>query len=161
MNIDCFQLMMLVDYGGAIIPIIAYSPWNGLPLADSVMPFFLFIAGVSLALDMYLLHYKHAFLFLVVVTLIRCKNVRLSSTHMTIMAFAWFFNKLLVSLCKLCSMFLNLCWLSFKPENSCWIRGCCFMWDLAFMSSKERSKLSQELLLALVSLTFEIEFRSI
>jgi len=41
---------MLVDYGGAIIPIIAHSPWNGLHLADSVMPFFLFIAGVSLAL---------------------------------------------------------------------------------------------------------------
>ncbi|KAI5577556.1 hypothetical protein BDE02_09G121100 [Populus trichocarpa] len=46
----CVFLMMLVDYGGAIIPIIAHSPWNGLHLADSVMPFFLFIAGVSLAL---------------------------------------------------------------------------------------------------------------
>jgi heparan-alpha-glucosaminide N-acetyltransferase len=42
--------MMLVDYGGAIVPIIAHSPWNGLHLADFVMPFFLFIAGVSLAL---------------------------------------------------------------------------------------------------------------
>ena len=41
---------MLVDYGGAIVPIIAHSPWNGLHLADFVMPFFLFIAGVSLAL---------------------------------------------------------------------------------------------------------------
>ncbi|KAL9370656.1 hypothetical protein Peur_035796 [Populus x canadensis] len=46
----CVFLMMLVDYGGAVIPIIAHSPWNGLHLADSVMPFFLFIAGVSLAL---------------------------------------------------------------------------------------------------------------
>ncbi|KAJ6692912.1 hypothetical protein OIU79_014612 [Salix purpurea] len=46
----CVLLMMLVDYGGAIIPIIAHSPWNGLHLADSVMPFFLFIAGVSLAI---------------------------------------------------------------------------------------------------------------
>ncbi|KAJ6409953.1 hypothetical protein OIU84_009444 [Salix udensis] len=46
----CVLLMMLVDYGGAIIPIIAHSPWNGLHLADSVMPFFLFIAGVSPAL---------------------------------------------------------------------------------------------------------------
>ncbi|KAJ6985804.1 uncharacterized protein [Populus alba] len=46
----CVFLMMLVDYGGAMIPIIAHSPWNGLHLADSVMPFFLFIAGVSLAL---------------------------------------------------------------------------------------------------------------
>ncbi|KAJ6716969.1 HEPARAN-ALPHA-GLUCOSAMINIDE N-ACETYLTRANSFERASE-LIKE ISOFORM X1 [Salix koriyanagi] len=46
----CVLLMMLVDYCGAIIPIIAHSPRNGLHLADSVMPFFLFIAGVSLAL---------------------------------------------------------------------------------------------------------------
>ncbi|CAK7329468.1 unnamed protein product [Dovyalis caffra] len=46
----CVVLMMLVDYGGAIIPIIAHSPWNGLHLADFVLPFFLFIAGVSLAL---------------------------------------------------------------------------------------------------------------
>ncbi|KAI5592442.1 hypothetical protein BDE02_04G151400 [Populus trichocarpa] len=46
----CVFLMMLVDYGGAIVPIIAHSPWNGLHLADFVMPFFLFIAGVSLAL---------------------------------------------------------------------------------------------------------------
>ncbi|KAF9684506.1 hypothetical protein SADUNF_Sadunf04G0125200 [Salix dunnii] len=46
----CVFLMMLVDYGGAVFPIIAHSPWNGLHLADFVMPFFLFIAGVSLAL---------------------------------------------------------------------------------------------------------------
>ncbi|KAM1359014.1 hypothetical protein ACFX15_045223 [Malus domestica] len=46
----CVFLMMLVDYGSSILPIIAHSPWNGLHLADFVMPFFLFIAGVSLAL---------------------------------------------------------------------------------------------------------------
>ncbi|KAJ4834532.1 hypothetical protein Tsubulata_013671 [Turnera subulata] len=46
----CVFLMMLVDYGGSIFPVIAHSPWNGLHLADFVMPFFLFIAGVSLAL---------------------------------------------------------------------------------------------------------------
>ncbi|XP_050234521.1 uncharacterized protein LOC126682798 [Mercurialis annua] len=46
----CVFLMMLVDYGGSIFPIIAHTPWNGLHLADFVMPFFLFIAGVSLAL---------------------------------------------------------------------------------------------------------------
>lgn len=46
----CVFLMMVVDYGGSIIPVIAHSPWNGLHLADFVMPFFLFIAGVSLAL---------------------------------------------------------------------------------------------------------------
>jgi heparan-alpha-glucosaminide N-acetyltransferase len=44
------QLMMLVDYAGAVFPIITHSPWNGIHLADFVMPFFLFIAGVSLAL---------------------------------------------------------------------------------------------------------------
>ncbi|XP_062023730.1 uncharacterized protein LOC133739926 [Rosa rugosa] len=46
----CVFLMMVVDYGGSIIPAITHSPWNGLHLADFVMPFFLFIAGVSLAL---------------------------------------------------------------------------------------------------------------
>uniref|UniRef100_A0A2P2M3V9 Uncharacterized protein LOC103443296 n=1 Tax=Rhizophora mucronata TaxID=61149 RepID=A0A2P2M3V9_RHIMU len=46
----CVFLMMLVDYGGSIFPIIAHSPWNGLHLADFVLPFFLFIAGVSIAL---------------------------------------------------------------------------------------------------------------
>lgn len=45
-----FQLMMLVDYAGAIFPVIAHSPWNGIHLADFVMPFFLFIAGISPAL---------------------------------------------------------------------------------------------------------------
>ncbi|WCJ39895.1 hypothetical protein M5689_020845 [Euphorbia peplus] len=46
----CIFLMMLVDYGGSIFPIIAHSPWNGLRLADFVMPFFLFLAGLSPAL---------------------------------------------------------------------------------------------------------------
>ncbi|GAB4838542.1 hypothetical protein Ancab_028088 [Ancistrocladus abbreviatus] len=46
----CVFLMMLVDYGGAVVPIIAHSPWNGIHLADFVMPFFLFIAGVALAI---------------------------------------------------------------------------------------------------------------
>ncbi|PON32495.1 hypothetical protein PanWU01x14_360780 [Parasponia andersonii] len=46
----CVFLMMLVDYGGSVLPIIAHSPWNGVHLADFVMPLFLFIAGVSLAL---------------------------------------------------------------------------------------------------------------
>ncbi|KAJ7978633.1 heparan-alpha-glucosaminide N-acetyltransferase-like [Quillaja saponaria] len=54
-SLDVFRglsvfLMMVVDYGGSIFPIIAHSPWNGLHLADFVMPFFLFAAGVSLAL---------------------------------------------------------------------------------------------------------------
>jgi predicted acyltransferase len=48
--IACLQLMILVDYGGSIFPIISHSPWNGLHLADFVMPFFLFLVGISLAL---------------------------------------------------------------------------------------------------------------
>ncbi|XP_074287625.1 uncharacterized protein LOC141612753 [Silene latifolia] len=46
----CVFLMMVVDYGGSIFPTIAHAPWNGLHLADFVMPFFLFIAGLSLAI---------------------------------------------------------------------------------------------------------------
>ncbi|CAO2813732.1 unnamed protein product [Amaranthus hypochondriacus] len=46
----CVFLMMVVDYGGSIFPSIAHAPWNGLNLADFVMPFFLFIAGLSLAI---------------------------------------------------------------------------------------------------------------
>ncbi|TKY75506.1 Heparan-alpha-glucosaminide N-acetyltransferase [Spatholobus suberectus] len=54
-SLDVFRglsvfLMILVDYGGSILPIIAHAPWNGIRLADFVMPFFLFIAGISLAL---------------------------------------------------------------------------------------------------------------
>lgn len=44
------QLMILVDDAGGLIPALNHSPWNGLTLADYVMPFFLFIVGVSLAL---------------------------------------------------------------------------------------------------------------
>ncbi|XP_015893157.2 uncharacterized protein LOC107427291 isoform X2 [Ziziphus jujuba] len=46
----CVFLMMVADYGGSISPLIAHSPWNGVHLADFVMPFFLFIAGISPAL---------------------------------------------------------------------------------------------------------------
>jgi predicted acyltransferase len=54
-SVDVFRglsvfLMILVDYGGSIFPIISHSPWNGLHLADFVMPFFLFLVGISLAL---------------------------------------------------------------------------------------------------------------
>ena len=44
------QLMILVDDVGGLLPAINHSPWNGLTLADYVMPFFLFIVGVSLGL---------------------------------------------------------------------------------------------------------------
>lgn len=41
--------MILVDDVGEILPSINHSPWDGVTLADFVMPFFLFIVGVSLA----------------------------------------------------------------------------------------------------------------
>lgn len=37
------------DAGGAY-PRIDHSPWNGCTLADFVMPFFLFVVGVAIAL---------------------------------------------------------------------------------------------------------------
>ncbi|XP_050276002.1 uncharacterized protein LOC126718021 isoform X2 [Quercus robur] len=54
-SLDVFRgltvaLMILVDNAGGVLPAINHSPWNGVTLADFVMPFFLFIVGVSLAL---------------------------------------------------------------------------------------------------------------
>ncbi|XP_038712993.1 heparan-alpha-glucosaminide N-acetyltransferase isoform X2 [Tripterygium wilfordii] len=54
-SLDVFRgltvaLMILVDDLGGLVPAINHSPWNGLTLADFVMPFFLFIVGVALAL---------------------------------------------------------------------------------------------------------------
>ncbi|CAH9132541.1 unnamed protein product [Cuscuta epithymum] len=54
-SLDVFRgitvaLMILVEYAGGIMPSINHSPWDGLTLADLVMPFFLFIVGLSLAL---------------------------------------------------------------------------------------------------------------
>ncbi|XP_010546726.1 PREDICTED: heparan-alpha-glucosaminide N-acetyltransferase isoform X2 [Tarenaya hassleriana] len=42
--------MILVDDAGGEWPAIAHAPWHGCNLADFVMPFFLFIVGVSIAL---------------------------------------------------------------------------------------------------------------
>lgn len=42
--------MVLVDDAGGAYPRIDHSPWNGCTLADFVMPFFLFIVGVAIAL---------------------------------------------------------------------------------------------------------------
>jgi len=44
------QVMVLVDDAGGAYPHIDHSPWNGCTLADFVMPFFLFIVGVAIAL---------------------------------------------------------------------------------------------------------------
>ncbi|KAI3669441.1 hypothetical protein L6452_40676 [Arctium lappa] len=54
-SLDVFRslsifLVVLVDYAGSSLPVIAHAPWNGLHLADFVMPLFLFAAGVSLAI---------------------------------------------------------------------------------------------------------------
>ncbi|XP_016647997.1 PREDICTED: heparan-alpha-glucosaminide N-acetyltransferase isoform X1 [Prunus mume] len=54
-SLDVFRgftvaIMILVDDVGGILPAINHSPWNGLTLADLVMPFFLFMVGVSLSL---------------------------------------------------------------------------------------------------------------
>lgn len=42
--------MILVDDAGEAYARIDHSPWNGCTLADFVMPFFLFIVGVAIAL---------------------------------------------------------------------------------------------------------------
>ncbi|XP_068474631.1 uncharacterized protein [Phaseolus vulgaris] len=54
-TLDAFRgltivLMILVDDAGEAYPRIDHSPWNGCTLADFVMPFFLFIVGVAIAL---------------------------------------------------------------------------------------------------------------
>ncbi|KAG6781316.1 hypothetical protein POTOM_014210 [Populus tomentosa] len=54
-SLDVFRgltvaLMILVDDAGGVLPAINHSPWNGLTLADVVMPFFLFMVGASLGL---------------------------------------------------------------------------------------------------------------
>ncbi|KAK9103977.1 hypothetical protein Scep_020821 [Stephania cephalantha] len=55
LSLDVFRgltvaLMIFVDDIGGLIPAINHSPWDGVTLADFVMPFFLFIVGVSLGL---------------------------------------------------------------------------------------------------------------
>ncbi|XP_059300977.1 uncharacterized protein LOC132053131 isoform X2 [Lycium ferocissimum] len=54
-SLDVFRgltiaLMILVDDSGKAFPSINHSPWFGVTLADFVMPFFLFIVGVSASL---------------------------------------------------------------------------------------------------------------
>ncbi|XP_015875090.2 uncharacterized protein LOC107411924 [Ziziphus jujuba] len=54
-SVDIFRgltvaLMILVDDAGGEWPMIGHAPWNGCNLADFVMPFFLFIVGISIAL---------------------------------------------------------------------------------------------------------------
>jgi predicted acyltransferase len=42
--------MIIVDDAGSFLPAMNHSPWDGVTTADFVMPFFLFIVGVALAL---------------------------------------------------------------------------------------------------------------
>uniref|UniRef100_A0A453BX07 Heparan-alpha-glucosaminide N-acetyltransferase catalytic domain-containing protein n=1 Tax=Aegilops tauschii subsp. strangulata TaxID=200361 RepID=A0A453BX07_AEGTS len=54
-SLDVFRgitvlLMIIVDDAGSFLPAMNHSPWEGVTIADFVMPFFLFIVGVALAL---------------------------------------------------------------------------------------------------------------
>ncbi|KAI4301467.1 hypothetical protein L6164_034745 [Bauhinia variegata] len=54
-SLDVFRgltvaLMIFVDFAGGAVPSINHSPWFGVTLADFVMPFFLFVVGVSVSL---------------------------------------------------------------------------------------------------------------
>ncbi|KAF6170797.1 hypothetical protein GIB67_015749 [Kingdonia uniflora] len=54
-SLDVFRgltvtLMILVDDAGGFFPSINHSPWNGVTLADFVVPFFIFMVGLSLGL---------------------------------------------------------------------------------------------------------------
>lgn len=45
-------VMLIVDYNGDDIPSINHAPWDGIHLADFVMPFFLFISGISMSISL-------------------------------------------------------------------------------------------------------------
>lgn len=45
-------MMILVDDAGGQWQMIGHAPWNGCNLADFVMPFFLFIVGMAIALSL-------------------------------------------------------------------------------------------------------------
>lgn len=42
--------MVFVDYAGSVLPYVGHAAWDGVHLADFVMPFFLFIAGISVSI---------------------------------------------------------------------------------------------------------------
>lgn len=44
-------VMLLVDYTGGCYPTIDHAPWDGLHLADLVMPFFLWVSGLSMSIS--------------------------------------------------------------------------------------------------------------
>ncbi|KAK2364192.1 heparan-alpha-glucosaminide N-acetyltransferase [Trifolium repens] len=60
-TLDAFRgltivIMILVDKVGGVYPRIDHAPWDGCTLADFVMPFFLFIVGVAIALALKKIH---------------------------------------------------------------------------------------------------------
>lgn len=70
--------MILVDDVGKAFPSVNHSPWFGVTLADFVMPFFLFVIGVSVGLV-----FKVGLLLLLLVPLF------LNVHYMTISLFAF------------------------------------------------------------------------
>jgi len=71
------QLMILVDDAGGVLPAINHSPWNGLTLADVVMPFFLFMVGVSLGLTYKVSKKNWKFTVLTLASIQALKNIPL------------------------------------------------------------------------------------
>lgn len=57
--------MILVDDAGGAYERIDHSPWNGCTLADFVMPFFLFIVGVAIALALKVQNFMSFLMFLI------------------------------------------------------------------------------------------------
>ncbi|PWA70015.1 heparan-alpha-glucosaminide N-acetyltransferase [Artemisia annua] len=52
-----FKLMILVDDAGGEWPVIGHAPWNGCSLADFLMPSFLLIVGMAIALALKIMKY--------------------------------------------------------------------------------------------------------
>ncbi|KAK6779510.1 hypothetical protein RDI58_021694 [Solanum bulbocastanum] len=82
-TLDAFRgltivLMILVDDAGGAYARIDHSPWNGCTLADFVMPFFLFIVGVAIALAL-----KRIALVYLIVALIEILTTKLRPTTLT------------------------------------------------------------------------------
>jgi len=69
--------MILVDDAGGVLPAINHSPWNGLTLADVVMPFFLFMVGVSLGLTYKVSKKNWKFTVLTLASIQALKNIPL------------------------------------------------------------------------------------
>lgn len=56
--------MVLVDDAANAFPSMDHAPWFGVTVSDFVMPFFLFVVGVSVSLVFKVCRVKNGFLFL-------------------------------------------------------------------------------------------------